>query len=145
VSRYFDTGLLVKMYVPEPQTRAVLSAVRSRNEPLIYTPLHELELKNALRAKQFRREMDAAQVSAAIAAVEEDADNGLLVRSRFDWEHIRDGAEKLSARFTSVTGCRTLDILHVAAARESKASQFLTGDQRQGQLAELAGLKVVMV
>ena len=43
---------------------------------------------------------------------------------------------------TSTLGCRTLDILHVAAATLLGASLFVTYDQRQAQLADLAGLKV---
>lgn len=43
---------------------------------------------------------------------------------------------------TPALGCRTLDILHVAAAVLLKVGLFMTFDQPQAQLATLAGLTV---
>jgi len=49
----------------------------------------------------------------------------------------------LSDQFASRTGARTLDTLHVAAARLLGAKEFLTSDDRQAKLARAIGLKVL--
>ena len=46
---------------------------------------------------------------------------------------------------TPVTGCRSLDILHVAAARLIAAERFITADRRQATLAEIEGLPIDLV
>jgi predicted nucleic acid-binding protein len=145
LSQYLDTGLLAKLYVPEPNTPAVVTMVRSQTDELAYNDFHDLELRNALRAKLFRKEIDGAQLNGALANVEADLRTGALLRTPFDWSRIRLRADALSQRFTPLTGCRTLDILHVAAALESTPSRFLTGDQRQADFAKRAGLQVVFI
>ena len=42
-----------------------------------------------------------------------------------------------------VTGCRTLDTLHVASARVLGLGRLVTTDRRQAALAERAGLVVI--
>ena len=49
-----------------------------------------------------------------------------------------------AARIAEQTLCRSLDALHVAAARRAgKSTTFLTFDLRQAQAARSAGLMVV--
>jgi hypothetical protein len=57
-----------------------------------------------------------------------------------DWIEVMNSAALLSQKHTSSTGCRTLDILHVAAATQNDFKCFLTNDPRQMMLAEKAGL-----
>jgi hypothetical protein len=47
-------------------------------------------------------------------------------------------------RRTPTLGCRSLDVLHVAAARLLDAKVFLTADRRQASLAEGEGLAVTL-
>jgi len=49
---------------------------------------------------------------------------------------------ELSAGYSAILGCRTLDIIHVAAAFVLGAKEFVTFDTRQGALAKQAGLVV---
>ncbi|MBI4625293.1 MAG: PIN domain-containing protein [Verrucomicrobia bacterium] len=51
-------------------------------------------------------------------------------------------AESLSKAHTVQLNVRTLDLLHVAAARLLGAREFWTFDRRQRALAHAAGLKV---
>jgi hypothetical protein len=41
-----------------------------------------------------------------------------------------------------MTGCRSSDLFHVAAAVDMQAVQFLTYDARQKKMAQAAGLMV---
>jgi predicted nucleic acid-binding protein len=51
-------------------------------------------------------------------------------------------AKRLSATHTLAGGHRGFDMLHVAAATQLKARQFLTFDANQKKLAESEGLIV---
>ena len=42
-------------------------------------------------------------------------------------------------------GCRSLDILHCAAAKILNAAEFVTNDARQKKLAAVLGLNLVVV
>ena len=48
---YLDTGCLVKLYYPEPDSSKVIALVQGKT--LCHTPLHELEFTNALQLKAF--------------------------------------------------------------------------------------------
>ena len=43
------------------------------------------------------------------------------------------------------SGTRTLGLLHVATACLLEVNEFITSDQRQSDLAEREGLKVVLI
>ena len=52
---YMDTSALVKLYIKEPGSEQVSEWLKVRNEPIPLTGLIELEFKNALKLKQFKR------------------------------------------------------------------------------------------
>ncbi len=53
-----------------------------------------------------------------------------------------DSAIIVTASHSAMLGCRTLDIIHVAAALVIGAREFVTFDGRQGAMAKQAGLAV---
>ncbi len=55
-----------------------------------------------------------------------------------DWK-----SEELSAKFAVATGARSLDTLHVAAARIIGVKVFVSFDNHQRQMADRAGLNVL--
>ena len=57
---------------------------------------------------------------------------------------LHESALELTGR-TPAIGCRSLDILHVAAARLLQAELFVTGDRRQADLGEGECLTVTLV
>jgi hypothetical protein len=81
---YLDTGCLVKLYYPEPDSPIVATLVAGK--PICYNPLHELEFTNALHLKLFHRSATPNQVQAALALVETDVKSGVLHPSVVDWE-----------------------------------------------------------
>jgi predicted nucleic acid-binding protein len=52
-------------------------------------------------------------------------------------------AEASALNDTPVVGCRTLDVLHVAAAKLMGVTEFCTFDTRQSTLASRVGLIAV--
>jgi len=50
---YLDTGCLVKLYYPEEDSEVVAS--KTAGLPIVFTPLHDLELTSAMRLKWWQR------------------------------------------------------------------------------------------
>ena len=61
---YLDTGCLVKLYYPEPESAQVITAIQGK--PVCLTPLHELEFVNALQLKVFARSATTAKAACGI-------------------------------------------------------------------------------
>jgi hypothetical protein len=59
-----------------------------------------------------------------------------------NWSAVLRKAQRLSEHYSATLGTRSLDILHVTAARSARARHFLTFDARQAALARRAGLTV---
>ncbi len=90
---YLDTGCLVKLYYPEPESPRVVAAVQGK--VICYTRLHELEFTNALRLKMFHKNADAAQVMGAEALVSADLASGVLVAPVASWDNVFQEAQTL--------------------------------------------------
>lgn len=138
---YFDTGVLVKLYYLEPGSQRV--AVRAAKETsLPFPPLAEIELRNALRVLHGRGLLTSEELPSAMGMIDEDISGGRLRRVPTDSIEVYEHAEELSQRHAARTKCRALDLLHVSHAAVAGIPRFFTGDQRQAELAKLAGLRV---
>lgn len=142
MKRYFDTGVVLKLYTVEPESAAVRQWVTVRAEPIPFSSLHLSECVSALRLKCFRRECREEQVAGSLLDLENDLATGVLGRTAVDWEAAWNLARVLSDAHAAATGCRTLDVLHVACARQWGAQEFVTTDARQAKLARKVGLRV---
>jgi predicted nucleic acid-binding protein len=127
--------------VLDASTQAAAAAARELREPLPFTGLAELELQNAISLRVFRRQMTAAEAAEAWRAVQHDIADGVLVPAGIP-ASVYERAVRLSRERTPGTGCRSLDVLHVALALVQGAEAFLTFDRRQRALARAEGLKV---
>ena len=140
---YADTSFLVSLYVQDANTARAVAAAEGGATPLIFTPLIRHEVRNALRLCVFRRQITAAQRESALHDLEADAEAGVLHRTPVDWPKAFTHAERLGRSHSEALGTRGMDVLHVACALTLRAKRFATFDERQRQLAELAGLDVV--
>ena len=140
---YLDTGCFVKLYYPEPDSAQVVALIQGK--ALFHTPLHALEFMNALQLKVFLKGATAVQVTAARAMVEADLMAGVLISPSGEWKDIFAEAVKLAEQHTGTIGCRSLDILHCAAAKVLAASEFISTDARQKKLAVAMGLNLVTI
>jgi predicted nucleic acid-binding protein len=138
---YFDTGVLVKLYYLEPGSpQATARAIKEPSLPL--PSLTEIELRNALRVLHGRKLLDAGELSSALAMIDEDTLAGRLRRLSPEPLAVHECAEDLSRRHAARTKCRALDLLHVSQAVVCGIPRLYTGDHRQAELAEYAGLQV---
>ena len=140
---YLDTGCFVKLYYPETDSAQVIALIQGK--PICHTPLHELEFVNALQLKVFLKNAIPQQVAAARALVEADLKSGVLASAGGDWPNIFREAVKLAEQHTGTVGCRSLDILHCAAAKLLAATEFISTDTRQKKLATAMGLNLVTI
>jgi predicted nucleic acid-binding protein len=143
LNAYFDAGVLLKAYVPEPDSDLADALILSAELPLPCTHLHELEMRNALRLKRGRGDITEAELRAALRDFHTDIGGGRLERPAYDLVAVFHKAEELSAKYAAATLARSLDILHVATALVIRVSAFVSFDERQRKVARRAGLKVL--
>jgi len=139
---YADTSFLGSYYLPDPNTPAAVALVRSLTAPITFTALHRLELSNALALAVFQRRINASQTQAVWMDLVSDLRTGLLAVLPLRWYAVLRQAAQLSTQHTPLTGCRSLDVLHVAAAQSLRATELLSFDSRQRALATIIGLTV---
>jgi len=134
-----DTSAMVKLYYPEPESERVSAWVRAQDHALLYSRLHELELRIALALKVFRGELEPDGQAEIARTLADDLSANVLTQPILDWETVFSEAVRLSGAHTPGIGSRSLDLLHVAAAVVCGSRGFLTFDERQRTLAVAAG------
>ncbi len=137
-----DTSFLFSLYGDDANTPRALAWMRKRRTALTLTTLNEYELANTLRFAEFRKAIGTGQAATFWADYEVDRSNGLLKIQVCNLADVVDEGKRLSASHTLSGGHRGSDILHVAAAIQFKAKQFLTFDGNQKKLALAEGLTV---
>ena len=138
---YLDTGCLVKLYYPEPDSIAVAKPVSGKL--ITFTDLHELEISTAMQLKVFRGEASREQVTAALNLVREDLASGKLYRGGLGLHSAMRDAVTMALEHAASIGCRSLDILHCALAKATKAEAFLSTDSRQLEVARAVSLPIL--
>lgn len=142
MNAYFDSAVIAKLYVQESNSADAIRLVSADTAPYALTYWQEIEVRNALRLKLFRREITADELHASLAALDEDIATGRWLRPNYVLAEVHDRAAQLSARHAAKIGCRTLDIYHVAAALIIGTPGFVSLDDRQRELARREGLNV---
>jgi len=137
---YADTSFLVSLYLPGIHSPAAWAAMKSRPH-LFLTPLHELELVNAIQLAVFRRLIRRTQSKSVLENFEQDRSSVFTLTPMPIESYSR--AEQLARRHTSMLGTRSLDILQVATALVLKPDVFFTFDDRQRRLAKAERLRVL--
>lgn len=98
MTRYYaDTGFLCSLYAPDANTQRAIARLRRATLPLPFTWVHQLELRNALRLRVFRREITVAQREASLNMVLADLAAGMLAAAAPALPDLMTEAERLSA------------------------------------------------
>ncbi len=139
---YADTGFMASLYVRDANSARALTGMAGQALPLSVCWLHQLEFRNALRLRVFRKEMTTAQRDLSLNGYLADVAAGMWISETPPLTAVMTEAERLSAQFSETIGTRSLDILHVSAAVVVGCTVFLTFDRLQGDLAEAIGLTV---
>ena len=139
---YADTGFVTSLYVRDANSGRAQAVMSAQALPIAVCWLHQLEFRNALRLRVFRKEMTIVQRDASLNWFLADLANGIWVVETPLHQTLMTEAERFSATHSETLGTRSLDILHVAAAVVLGCRVFLTFDLRQAALAKAAGLTV---
>jgi predicted nucleic acid-binding protein len=140
---YFDTGLLVKLYLTEQNSTEAIALIQRHGIPICFCGLQQTELRNSIYRKCGRGEITERQLATALQDIQSDMDGGLLEIPTVEWLEIWTNADRLTSKYALSTQCRTLDVLHVAVALQIGIKTFGTTDLRQAAVARKAGLKVI--
>jgi predicted nucleic acid-binding protein len=142
MSHYADSSFLVSCYVSDANTPRAKAYLLGASLPLVFTALQSLEVGNAFQLGVFRGLFSASEATSARANLELDLQSGRLVKKTVKWPLAFRIASRLSERHSLLIGTRSLDVLHVAAAKSLRAKAFVSFDDRQRKLATAVGLTV---
>lgn len=140
---FFDTGVALKLVLAEAVSPTVLAYVKRRRLSIPTTRLVELEMETALNALAFRGAITAAELKASRALIARMTVQGKFVPTGIPMDDIVLESLRLSPQIALKTGCRTLDLMHIASALLLGCPEFVSTDQRQLKAAKLAGLKTI--
>lgn len=140
---YFDPSALIPLYVEEPASAGIRAFVLRHSPAVLLNELQELELRNGIRQKVMRKEITEATAARSLRLLDDDCVAEIVVRKPLVWAAVYAKAEALSRRLSARQICRAFDLLHVAIAVVSGVKRFATLDQKQAELADAVGLKLV--
>lgn len=140
LSLYLDTSALAKWFFVELRSEDFVRFITEAGRAIV-TPLTRLEL----HCLAFRR-LRSGEIDEAYAADISSTFEGLCARRTLVVHPIEGGdfvaAEELLLRFGGQVSLRTLDALHLAAARRAGARTFATADKALASAAEAVGFDV---
>lgn len=139
---YPDSSFLVSLHRADAHQAVARSFVTRTASSLAFTPLHRLEVRNALRNAVSFGDMERSDCLLAFRQIEEDLRDRILIHTAAEWTNVFRRADELSEQYATRGGQRTIDLLHVAIALECAAGTFLSFDRRQRRLADAVGLRV---
>lgn len=139
---YADTGFLVKLYLPEPESPEAVKTLANVSRPVLLSELSQLGLLNALNLNVFQKRIKSAEATAAWALFQADLAAGLFEIPQLSSTALHRQARALSERHSPKLGTRSLDLLHLAAAQVLGCDQLLTFDARQARAAKAEKLTI---
>jgi predicted nucleic acid-binding protein len=143
MNAYVDTGVLLKIYVLEPDSGPAAHLLESVGYAIAYSHLHELEMFNALHLKRYREEITPRQLAGSLRLIESDHAEGRLFRPNYELAKTFTRATDLAVRYSAKHATRSLDLLHVAIALELGCDQFISFDRRQRRAAQGEKLSIL--
>ncbi|WP_269524192.1 type II toxin-antitoxin system VapC family toxin [Coraliomargarita parva] len=142
MSDYADTGFICSLYAPDANTEQALAFMEKQSDAIAFSWLNQVEFRNALRLRVFRKEITAAQRDQSLNILLADLRDGIFINEEPSQSNVLIESERLSVQHSEKLGTRSLDILHVAMAIVLGCERFISFDARQIKLAKAAGFKV---
>ena len=127
---YVDTSALLKRYIDEPDS-SLAESYLTADEDWITARHTVVEVRRNLA-----RLLSGDELATARAQFQRDWD-------RMDIVELDETTCAAAATVAEMTGARSLDSLHIAAAQRVGSIRLLTFDIRQGQAARDLGLDVL--
>lgn len=138
---YADTSFWFSLLLSEKHTQQARQFLYSSDWILSISRLVELELQNGLQLRVYRKQITPPVVALVWGQFLQRQHNGSAIRDPED-QVVFTKATELSRQYSQRIGTRSLDVWHVAFAREKKAAWFLSFDRKQRDLAQAVGMKL---
>lgn len=139
---YADPSALLKLYLHEPESRRMTAWRAKATAPLTVTHHGRVELVNGIALAAHRKLISEHAFHGALAALDDDFEQGRFVQASLLWRAALKRAAELSRQHSRTLGTRSLDVLHVASAIELGFRTFISFDIRQQNLVKAVGLKL---
>ena len=128
---YENAGCLCRLSAHHQAGSREMSVWRAKVRGTLAVTHHgRVEVINAMCRAAFLGQLDPDGLAEALADLTADFASGHLRQADILWRAALNGAAELSQRHTPKLGTRSLDVLHVACARELRLRYFLTFDER---------------
>lgn len=114
---YLDTSAFLKLYIRESDSALVQDLVTRQKQPLPVWEYQQVEMTNALHLKVFWKEITADDATRLLDLFDKRMRRGQYYCPQIDRAELMLTFRRL-AKWTPETGCRTMDILHVACAMQ---------------------------
>lgn len=141
---YWDTSALLKCYAPEPDSHAYRTLLCERPRVVICF-MHRIEMAYALRQKENRGEILPTAAGHLTSLFDRHADEGRFVVLPWGQDLVNAARDVLAGSATGQppVAIRTLDGIHLAAARVAGLAAIVSTDRRMRVAAESLGFGVV--
>ena len=139
---YADTSFLFSLYGNDVHSPRGVAWIAQCTVPIRINALTRYEFENALRFAEFRTAIKPGEAARFLAQFEAAITDGRIIVETSNLVGVVAEARRISATRTLTGGHRGFDILHVASALKLSATEFLTFDVNQQQLAQAEGLHV---
>lgn len=140
---YCDSSLVVALFVPDVWTASARNLAEKFTDPIPLVPFGEVELSTRVHRAIGEKRLSISEHASVLRQIEGDIADGIIVRKAPPAREHLEEALLLSRKHAPTLAVRSLDILHVAAARLFKARMFASFDRRQRDLASAAGLRLL--
>ena len=137
---YFDTSALAKWYIREERSDEV-EAYLQEHGPVAISELTIVEMATLLARRRWEGDFDADLEARIFATFREDIRKGYLQCHSFP-SGLSEAALLLRVHLSQIA-IRTLDLLHLAIAREIQAAVVATADGKMAAAAAILDFRVV--
>lgn len=144
-----DTSFLCALYRQQTNSEAAIALLEAIGAPVVISPIQAFEFRQAVRFHVFLRSRDASkgylesEALLMLAQFESDLETGVLIIAPCQWAEVAAEAERLSEAHTQRRGVRSFDLLNLATALHWQATEFLSFDGLQREIASAEGLAVL--
>jgi hypothetical protein len=114
---YADSSFIVSCYLADANTSQANTYLTRTGAPLTITVLHILEIRNAFQLGIFRGLLADSEAAAAWKYLQRDLRRGRVKKATVNWPSTFRLAARLSKHHSAILGTRSIDILHIAAAK----------------------------
>ena len=141
---YWDTSALLKCYAPEPDSAGYRTLLSDRPSIAICF-MHRLEMAYALRHKEIRGEILPTAASHLTELFDRDADEGRFIVLPWGSDLVQAARDVLDRCVSAPepVAIRTLEGMHLAAARLAGIRDIVSTDRRMRVAAETLAMNLI--